>query len=62
MTATSSIGSSNDSLAQSMEESDKETTPAEDRERIFRLESAVTWIKQAVVRELNDHICEFTII
>ena len=49
----SGASTSDDSLAFSVD-SERETTPAEDRERINRLEIAVTWIKQAVV-SIHDH-------
>ena len=48
---TASYGGSEDSLAttRSIDSDEKDTSPAEERERITRLEIAVTWIKQAVV-------------
>ena len=46
----SSASASDDSLALSMDE-ERETTPAEDRERIIQLGIAITWIAQERVSE-----------
>lgn len=49
----SSASTSDDSLALSMDE-ERETTPAEDRERISHLGTAVTWIHQEMVSDTNN--------
>lgn len=56
---TASYGGSEDSLAttRSIDSDEKDTSPAEERERITRLEIAVNWIKQAVVSIPFDAHC-----